>query len=37
MEIVKVIYLGYNKNQNKIIDNYKIENRRDNTFNYIIL
>lgn len=36
MEIVKVIYLGYNKNQNKIIDNYKIENRRDNTFNYII-
>ena len=36
MQIVKVIYLGYNKNQNKIIDNYKIENRRDNTFNYII-
>lgn len=36
MEIIKVIYLGYNKNQNKIIDNYKIENRRDNTFNYII-
>ena len=25
MEIIKVIYLGYNKNQNKIIDNYKIE------------
>lgn len=36
MNITKVIYLGYNKNKNQTIDNYKIENRRDNTFNYII-
>ena len=36
MEIVKVIYLGYNKNQSKIINKYEISNRRNNTFDYII-
>lgn len=36
MEIVKVIYLGYNKNQSKIINKYEISNRRNNAFDYII-
>ena len=36
METVKVIYLGYNKNQSKIINKYEISNRRNNTFDYII-
>ena len=36
MEIKKVLFLGYNKNQSKIIDNYKISNRRNNTFDYIV-
>lgn len=36
MEIVKVIYLGYNKNQAEIINKYEISNRRNNTFDYII-